>query len=89
MLYLSYSFYSNNTNKRFSYFDIYTSTGTLVTTLSTYLCFNYTGVHMPTTYTAVVSNATMSAGTYYIRARCDGTTNADDYLYGVLINFPF
>lgn len=89
MLYFSYAYYTSSAINTNAYFDIYTSGGTLVTTLTTYLCFNYTGVHMPTTYTTVVSNTTMPAGTYYIRARCDGITNADDYVYGVLINFPF
>lgn len=89
MLYFSYAYYASTVVNTNAYFDIYTSGGTLVTTLTTYFCFNYTGLHMPTTYTTVVSNTTMPAGTYYIRARNDGVTNADDYLYAVLVNYPF
>lgn len=89
MLYFSYAYYCGVTGNVNAYFDIYTSGGSLVTTLTTYFCFNYTGLHMPTTYTTVVSNTTMPAGTYYIRARNDGVTNADDYLYAVLVNYPF
>lgn len=89
MLYLSYTFYSNSIGKVFSYFDIYTSTGTLVTTLSMYLFVNVTFCRMPMTHTEIISNATMPAGTYYIRARSDGLSNTDDYLYAVLVNYPF
>lgn len=89
MLYASYCYYSPSTGNSNVYFDIYTSTNTLVTTLTTYLHFNVAGIHMPTTYSAIISNATMPEGTYYIKARTDGMTNPDEYLYAVLLNFPF
>lgn len=71
------------------YFDIYTSGGTLVTTLSQVFWFNQGSMHTSGAYTNFISNATMGAGTYYMRFRHDSVSDANDYMRVFITTFPF
>jgi hypothetical protein len=76
-----------------TYFDIYTSTGTLVTTLTSgNQYFNVSNCHMSWGYTTKISNTTMPAGTYYLRVRTNGgssTSDGADYMNVTILNLPF
>ena len=77
-----------NSLKTFS-IDIYTSGGTLVTTLTQTFFFNQTSMHTSGAYTNLITNATMGPGTYYLRFRHNSTADVNDYIRAFLITFPF
>jgi hypothetical protein len=93
LIYANFSYWSTTANPGtiYTYFDIYTSTGTLVSTITAdQFWINLSGTHMGFGFNYVISNATMPAGTYYIRARTSGgTSDANDYMYLTLVNLPF
>lgn len=90
MIKVDFSWWTNdiNTLKTFS-IDIYTSGGTLVTTLTQPFFFNQTSMHTSGAYTNLVTNATMGPGTYYLRFRHNTLADGNDYLRAFLITFPF
>lgn len=90
MLKVDFSWWTGdiNTLKTFS-IDIYTSGGTLVTTLTQPFFFNQTSMHTSGAYTNLVTNATMGPGTYYLRFRHNTIADGNDYLRAFLITFPF
>lgn len=71
------------------YFDIYTSGGALVTTLSQIFYFNQGSMHTSGAYTNFIANATMGPGTYYMKFRHDSITDFNDYMRVFITTFPF
>lgn len=69
--------------------DIYTSGGTLVTTLTQPFWFNQTSMHTSGAFTDLIPNSTMGPGTYYLIFRHNSTADGNDYLRAFLITFPF
>lgn len=90
LLNVNFSWYSSVSGLiRNIYIDIYTSTNTLVTTLSQPFYFNQTYMHTSGTYTNIISNATMGPGTYYLKFRHDTIADGNDYMRATIITFPF
>jgi hypothetical protein len=87
----SFSHYSTTANvATYAYFDIYRSTGTLLTTITSGIHFiNNASMHMGWGYNGIVTNTTMPAGTYNIVVRNSAISNTDNYVYFMLYEYPF
>lgn len=72
-----------------AYFDIYTSTNTLITTYTQVFYINQANTHIPGTFLYIIPNTTMPSGTYYIKFRHNAISDVGDYLYAMIVNFPF
>lgn len=88
-LIINFSWWRGSAGNGLASFDIYTSTNTLITTYTHNFYFNQGSTHVPGTFLYVIPNSTMGAGTFYIKFRHNVITDANDYLYATLINFPF
>lgn len=88
-LMVNYSWWNGSAGRFTAYFDIYTSTNTLITTYTQVFYINQGGTHIPGTFLYVIPNSTMPAGTYYIKFRHNAISDGNDYLYASLMNFPF